>query len=140
MTALVEEIAEATRAQRPGLVLSAAVIAYADRAYLSLAQDWRGWLASGAIDLAIPMVYTLDDRLFGYQLESFAGLPHADRIWPGVGVWLFETAPMRARGQLARVRSTGFRGEVLFSDDAIAAAPELRAGLAEAKAPGGANP
>ena len=140
VTALVEEIAEATRAQRPGLVLSAAVIAYADRAYLSLAQDWRGWLASGAIDLAIPMVYTLDDRLFGYQLESFAGLPHADRIWPGVGVWLFKTAPVRARGQLARVRSIGFRGEVLFSDDAIAAAPELRAGLAETKAPGEANP
>ena len=137
VTALVEEIAQATRATRPGLVVSAAVISYADRAYLSLAQDWRGWLASGVIDLAMPMVYTLDDQLFGYQLESFAGLPDADRIWPGVGVWLFETAPDRARRQLDQVRSLGFGGEVLFSDDAIAGAPELRAGLAKATASGG---
>lgn len=125
VTRLVEEIAEATRGARPGLVISAAVIAYVDRAYLSLNQDWLGWLQSGALDLAIPMAYTLDDRLLGYQLDHFAGLKVSQRIWPGIGVWLFESSPQRALDQLEAVRSRGFAGEVLFSDDAIFASPGL---------------
>ncbi len=131
VTALVESIAATSRAARPDLVLSAAVISYVDRAYLTLAQDWRGWLESGAIDLAIPMVYTLDDRLFRYQLEGFAGSALADRIWPGVGVWLFDHNPARALRQLDLLGQAGFAGEVLFSDDAIAASPALRSALAD---------
>jgi uncharacterized lipoprotein YddW (UPF0748 family) len=132
VTRLVEEIATATRAARPGLVLSAAVISYVDRAYLSLAQDWRRWLEMGALDLAIPMVYTLDDRLLGYQLDNFAGWKESQRIWPGIGVWLFDDRPDRALGQLEALRARGFGGEVLFSDDAIAEAPELLEALAGA--------
>jgi len=131
VTALVESIAATSRAAQPDLVLSAAVISYVDRAYLTLAQDWRRWLESGAIDLAIPMVYTLDDRLFRYQIESFAGGSLADRIWPGVGVWLFDRNPPRALRQLELVRQAGFASEVLFSDDAIAASPALLSALAD---------
>jgi len=130
VSTLVTEIATATREARPGITISAAVIAYADRAYLSLAQDWRAWLATGSLDLAIPMAYTLDDRLLGYQLEGFAGSPDRDRIWPGLGVWLFDDSPARALEQLAQLRAQGFPGEVLFSDDAIAEAPELLEALA----------
>lgn len=130
VTALVEEIATNARATRPGLEISAAVIAYDDRAYLSLAQDWRGWLRSGALDRAIPMAYTRDDQLLLNQLESFAGWPYADRIWPGLGVWLFDDEPARAVGQLARLRDLGFRGEVLFSDDALAMSDALLEALA----------
>jgi uncharacterized lipoprotein YddW (UPF0748 family) len=119
VTRLVEEIGRATRAVRPGLVISAAVIPYADRAYLSLAQDWRGWLESGAIDLAMPMIYTLDDRLLRYQLETFAGWPEADRIWPGLGIWLFADRPEHAILQLEVLQRAGFPGEMFFSDDAI---------------------
>jgi uncharacterized lipoprotein YddW (UPF0748 family) len=125
VTELVEEISVATRQARPGIVLSAAVIPYVDRAYLTLAQDWRGWLESGAIDLAMPMTYTLDDRLLRYQLESFAGWPLAARIWPGLGVWLFEARPARALAQLELLRTLGFTGELYFSDDAIAESPRL---------------
>ena len=130
VTTLVEEIARQTRAARPGLVISAAVIPYVDRAYLSLAQDWRGWLESGALDLAIPMVYTLDDRLLRYQLETFAGWAQADRIWPGLGVWLFDANPPRAIAQLALLRQAGFSGELLFSDDAISESEALLEALA----------
>jgi uncharacterized lipoprotein YddW (UPF0748 family) len=132
VTRLVEEISAATRAARPGLVLSAAVIPYVDRAYLSLAQDWRLWLETGALDLAIPMVYTLDDRLLGYQLDNFAGWKESQRIWPGIGVWLFDDRPDRALGQLEALRARGFGGEVLFSDDAIAESPGLLQALAGA--------
>ena len=133
MTTLVADIARSARAVRPDVVLSAAVIPYVDRAYLSLAQDWRRWLEDGSLDLAIPMVYTLDDRLLRYQLEDFAGWPDADRVWPGLGVWLFDDQPARAVAQLETLRALGFAGEVLFSDDAIAASPELEQALARAR-------
>lgn len=130
VTILVEEIARRTREVRPGLVLSAAVIPYVDRAYLSLAQDWRAWLDSGAIDLAMPMVYTLDDRLLRYQLETFAGWPQADRIWPGLGSWLFAGNPARAVTQLNLLQSSEFPGEMFFSDDAISESDNLLEALA----------
>ena len=130
VTTLVEEIASTTRSVRPGLILSAAVIPYVERCYLSLAQDWPRWLASGAIDRAIPMVYTLDDQLLRYQLEGYTGLTGSDRIWPGLGVWLFESNPARALAQLAELRRLQFSGEVLFSDDAIAESPALLEALA----------
>ena len=79
---------------------------------------------------AIPMTYTLDDALLLNQLESFAGWPYADRIWPGLGVWLFDDTPARAIAQLETLRALGFGGEVLFSDDAIAQSPALEAALA----------
>ena len=131
VTTLVDEIAAACRARAPQLTISAAVIPYVDRAYLSLAQDWRRWLETGAIDLAIPMVYTLDDRLLRYQLETFAGWDQKERIWPGIGVWLFDSDPQRAAAQIERLRSLEFPGEVLFSDDALAGSPALVDALAE---------
>lgn len=130
VTRLVEEIAARARVVRPGVVVSAAVIPYADRAYLSLAQDWRGWLESGAIDLAIPMVYTLDDRLLRYQLETFAGWSQRGQIWPGLGSWLFDGNPARAVAQLEILQRNGFPGEMFFSDDAISESTELLEALA----------
>jgi uncharacterized lipoprotein YddW (UPF0748 family) len=125
VTTLVEEIGAAVRGIHPGLLLTAAVIPYVERCYLSLAQDWPHWLATGALDRAIPMVYTLDDQLLRYQLEGYRGLTGSDRIWPGLGVWLFASNPSHSLAQLDELRRVGFSGEVLFSDDAIAASPEL---------------
>lgn len=144
VTTLVEEIGAATRAARPGLMLTAAVIPYVERCYLTLAQDWPRWLATGVLDRAIPMVYTLDDQLLRYQLEGYGGLTGSERIWPGLGVWLFESDPSRAVEQLQALRRLRFGGEVLFSDDAIAKAPALLEALAvrpaRASAPASARP
>jgi len=73
----------------------------------------------------MPMVYTLDDRLLRYQLETFAGWPQAARIWPGVGTWLFSNTPDRAVAQIEILRRNGFSGEMLFSDDALADSEDL---------------
>jgi uncharacterized lipoprotein YddW (UPF0748 family) len=122
VTHLVEQIAERTRSLRPGLEISAAVIAYADRAYLTLAQDWPRWLEDGSIDFAVPMIYTLDDRMLRYQAERFAGSPTGDRIWAGLGSWLFTDRPERALRQLAIVQQSGMRHHAFFSYDAMAEA------------------
>jgi uncharacterized lipoprotein YddW (UPF0748 family) len=111
------------------LVLSAAVGAYAERMYLAEGQDWRRWLEEDLIEFAIPMAYTLDDRMFRYMAEGFASGPHADRIWVGQGTWLFANRPAGALDQLRVAQAAGTRGEVLFSYDSIADAPALRDAL-----------
>lgn len=125
VTALVSEIRTAALAEHPDLLISAAVIPYPDRAYLSLAQDWRGWLEAGLVDFAIPMLYTKDDRLLRYQVEALAQGPNADRIWMGLGTWLFANEPARALAQLETVAAANATGEVLFSYDSIADSTEL---------------
>jgi uncharacterized lipoprotein YddW (UPF0748 family) len=125
LTELVRSIRDAARAASPGVVLSAAVWTYADRGYLVLGQDWRRWLEDDLLDVAVPMSYTLDDRLLRYQAESFAGLPLADRIWMGLGCWLFASEPQRALAQVEILRTAGVRGESLFSYDSIVSEPAL---------------
>ncbi|MCH2171102.1 family 10 glycosylhydrolase [Myxococcota bacterium] len=129
VTALVARIRESMLRNQPNAVLSAAVWAYPDRAYLALGQDWRGWLDAGTLDLAIPMAYTLDDHLLREQVQGFAGLPKGDRIWVGLGSWLFAKNPQRALRQLEIVRDHGASGEALFSWDSIASEPDLKAAL-----------
>jgi uncharacterized lipoprotein YddW (UPF0748 family) len=125
VTALVREIARAARTQRPGITMSAAVWSYSERAYLTLQQDWIAWLEEGSLDFAVPMAYTRDDRLLRYQAEHFAGLPIADRIWVGLGTWLFAGEPQRALAQIRLVQSAGVRDIALFSYDSIASEPAL---------------
>jgi uncharacterized lipoprotein YddW (UPF0748 family) len=129
LTELVRDVATAARSARPGVQVSAAVWSYADRAYLALGQDWRRWLEEGLLDFAVPMAYTKDDRLLRYQAQAFAGLPHADRIWIGLGSWLFDGSPERAVAQIALAEAAGASAVSLFSYDSIVASPSLRAAL-----------
>jgi uncharacterized lipoprotein YddW (UPF0748 family) len=130
VTALVRRVRERAHAHAPDLAISAAVWTYADRAYLSQAQDWRGWLDAGLLEFAVPMAYTLDDRLLGYMARSFAGLPSRERIWLGLGTWLFAKRPARAVEQVRIAGDADLAGDALFSWDAIADAPPLRDALA----------
>ena len=132
VTEVAARAASAARAAHPGIEVSAAVWAYADRAYLSLFQDWRGWLEVGLLDFAVPMAYTRDDRLLRYMAQASLGGVGGDRVWIGLGAWLFAAEPARARAQLELVRGLHPAGVALFSYDAIADAPALRAGLASA--------
>ena len=129
VTRLVASIRQTTQQVQPDLALSAAVISYADRAYLSLAQDWRLWLEQGLLDFAVPMAYTKDDRLLGYQIADFTRGEHAERIWIGLGSWLFDQSPQRAAGQLAAATDAGAAGIALFSYDSIADSPGLLSAL-----------
>jgi uncharacterized lipoprotein YddW (UPF0748 family) len=136
VTRLVGRIRDEARAVRPALALSAAVWSYADRAYLSIGQDWRRWLEEGLVDFAVPMAYTLDPRLFGYQARELTAVVDPRRVWIGVGAWLYAKRPEGAVLQLRVAREMEAGGDALFSWDAIADAPELRAALvAEASGP-----
>jgi uncharacterized lipoprotein YddW (UPF0748 family) len=135
VTEVVLRVASAARAARPDIQVSAAVWAYADRAYLSLYQDWRGWLDQGLLDFAVPMAYTRDDHLLAELARSALGGLGGEHVWIGLGSWLFEKDPTRARTQLELVRRLHAPGISLFSYDALVAAPDLAAALAPAPAP-----
>jgi len=136
VSALVAAIRTAARAAQPKLAISAAVIPYADRAYLSLLQDWRRWLEDGLLEFAVAMAYTRDDRLLRYQAEAFAGSPQADRIWLGLGTWIFASEPARALEQIRIAHQAGVTADALFSYDAIVETPGLAQALAGSAAPG----
>jgi uncharacterized lipoprotein YddW (UPF0748 family) len=130
VTEVVQRVASAARAARPGISVSAAVWAYADRGYLAIFQDWRGWLEAQLLDFAVPMAYTTDDRLLRYLAAAAVGGVGGERVWVGLGAWLFAADPARARVQRELALAARPAGVALFSYDAIAENPALRDALA----------
>lgn len=135
VTEVVQRVGAAARGAKPAIEVSAAVWAYADRGYLSIFQDWRGWLDAKLVDFAVPMAYTTDDRMLRYLGAALVGGVGGDRVWLGLGSWLFTTDPARARTQ--RDAALAFRpaGIALFSYDAIVDSAPLRAALVQPIAP-----
>jgi len=109
---------------------SAAVLPWVDRAYLSVMQDWRRWLEEGSLDFAVAMVYSRDDRQVRYQSHGLVGGVAGERVWLGLGTWLFTRTPERARAQVGIAEAAAPPGIVLFSYDALAGAPDALAALA----------
>ena len=83
------------------------------------------------LDFAVPMAYTLDPRIYRYQVEAFTSPGLGPRTWIGIGAWLFAKRPAGALEQVAIAQDAGAAGIVLFSWDSIADAPALRSALAE---------
>lgn len=132
LSALVAELARRARAVRPGIEVSAAVIADRERAYLVDMQDWLGWLDAGALDFAVPMLYTRDAKRLRYGIETLSGLAGPGRkLLVGLGAWLFADRPEAFAAQLRLARQAGKIGSALFSWDSIREQPALLEALAE---------
>ena len=115
ITELVERIYHGVKKRKPSLVVSAAVVAYADDAFASRFQDWRGWLASGILDAVAPMAYTPDNQVFQRQIQEAVEIGGRDRVWAGIGVY-----QNTYRGTVDKIRiaeGLGTKGVVLFSYD-----------------------
>lgn len=116
VTRLVERIRRDVKSIRPRLVISAAVIADADVAWGDRFQDWRGWLESGLIDIAVPMAYTPDrarfQRLVRVAREAAGS---SARVWAGIGAYMNTTESTIGMIDIARIEGAG--GVVLFSYD-----------------------
>jgi len=115
ITELVERVYHGVKKRRPDIVVSAAVFANGEDAYLSRFQDWRGCMRKGILDAVAPMAYTADDAAFEAQIRDAVDAAGADRVWAGVGVYT-----NTYRGTIHKIdiaRRLGTRGVVLFSYD-----------------------
>jgi uncharacterized lipoprotein YddW (UPF0748 family) len=140
LTELVAQLATTARAARPGLRVSAAVIADRERAYRVDQQNWLGWLDAGHLDFAVPMLYTRDPVLLRYGVETYAGLGSKRELWVGLGSWLFASSPERAVEQLRVASAAPNLSTALFSWDSIRESPALLSALATDVARGQADP
>jgi uncharacterized lipoprotein YddW (UPF0748 family) len=119
LTRLTERLVGAARAERPQLVISAAVVPDDAAALSQKFQNWPAWLTRGTLDAVCPMTYTPDPRLFRRQVEvARAYVGRGQSLWAGVGAYRLDI-----RGTVERVRTArllGASGVVIFSHESLA--------------------
>lgn len=124
VTAAVRGVHETTTGLRRQVFVSAAVLPWAERAYLSAFQDWRGWLEGGFLDKAVVMNYTRDVHLAAQISRSVLAAkkvktsnPHAPGVVIGLGAYLFTNNPAGLWREWRAARTAGADGVALFSYD-----------------------
>jgi uncharacterized lipoprotein YddW (UPF0748 family) len=116
ITRLVERVYTGVKARRPDVVVSAAVFANVEDAYMARFQDWRGWLDQGIVDVVVPMAYTPGNGLFAAQIrEAAVSAGRQERVWAGIGAYQNGLPGTLDKIDLARREGVG--GLVLFSYD-----------------------
>lgn len=129
LTALVTRIRAAVKAERPGALVSAAVIPDAQRALDERSQDWRAWLDLSLIDVLCPMAYTTDAAVFQQQIAAAAAYAGSRPVWAGIGAYRLPAA--QTLQHIAAARKIGTAGIILFSYDALIAPPNSAVTLSE---------
>ncbi|MBI1799066.1 MAG: family 10 glycosylhydrolase [Candidatus Eisenbacteria bacterium] len=118
VTATVREIRDSLAAVRPGLTLSAAVLADTALARERHAQAWTEWVRDGLIDRAFVMCYAAPVQTVMEQLVAYAkafGL--GGRVVPGIAV--YNTEASMAAAKILGARELGFPLLALYSYDAL---------------------
>lgn len=127
-THILQRIRDAVQAVNPAVGVSAAVIAWGDGpvggrtfadtpAHREVLQPWDQWVASGLLDVAMPMLYFREERHAAYHrnwLSYVGGLAASSDVLiaPGQGSWLNSVA--HSTLQLAEAAPVT-DGAVLFS-------------------------
>ncbi len=111
---LVRLIARDLETVRPGLELSAAVLANPASARDDFGQDWMAWLEEGTLDVAVPMVYRPSARGVLELLDRIgAGGDPPGRVFAGVSLQFLEPAEIPPiEGLMGR---SGADGLAIFS-------------------------
>jgi uncharacterized lipoprotein YddW (UPF0748 family) len=117
LTALTTRLADAARAERPGLVLSAAVAADEAQAVATKFQDWPRWVEQGILAAVCPMTYTPESRLFQQQVEATLQRTQGRPVWAGVAAYRLDAAGVVEKIGLAR--QAGAQGVLVFSHESL---------------------
>ncbi len=113
----IKQLSQQTRSRHPGVVISAAVKPDLGKAHWQFYQEWDRWLNEGWLDIAIPMNYTPDRKLFINRIRGMIPAIDLDKIWMGVG--LYNQSPNAAVQKVLIAKELSLRGFVLFSFDTI---------------------
>jgi uncharacterized lipoprotein YddW (UPF0748 family) len=120
LTGLADRLSRAARAERPGILVSAAVVPDEAEAVHHKFQSWPAWAERGLLDAICPMAYTPDDRIFRRQIEMARDrLGGRQPVWAGVGAYRL---PLEATiDRIRAARASGAAGVVVFSHESFAA-------------------
>jgi len=126
LSSLAARLATVARAERPRLVISAAVVPDEASAVQVKGQDWPTWLARGILDAVCPMAYTPDNGLFVEQVRLAQRLaaPSGRAVWAGIGAYRLTVEGTIEKIGLAR--GAGASGVVLFSHESFVDADHRR--------------
>ncbi len=124
ITGIVSGVRTALDSIRPGLPLSAAVIADSAAAERIHAQSWRAWLRAGLLDRAFPMCYAAPTQQVMDQLVEFRrDLGADDRVVPGFAV--YNASAVTTALKILGARALGFPTLALYSYDSLFERPSL---------------
>jgi uncharacterized lipoprotein YddW (UPF0748 family) len=132
LTTLVERLSAAARSERPGLLMSAAVVPSDVEAVNKKFQAWPTWVSRGILDAVCSMAYTPDPRLFRTQIEQARERTGTHDLWAGVGAYRLSVDVILQN--IRSARALGASGVVLFSHESLDA-DSLRRLRKEAFAP-----
>jgi len=136
VTAIVRGVRDSIAAIRPGLPLSAAVVADTVTALTLKRQPWSRWVRDGLLDRAYLMCYAPSVQIVLDQLDALARNVGAERLVPGIAVY---NAPLSSSAsKIKAARALGFPAVALYSYDSLYERPgqweRLRALLADHEA------
>jgi len=117
VTAVVRGIRDSVNAVRPGLPLSAAVVADSGTAIASRRQAWGRWLRDGLLDRAFLMCYAPPVGTVLGQMTAAIDHVGADRVVPGIA--MYNTPLSTAATKIKAARAMGFPAVALYSYDSL---------------------
>ena len=133
VTAIVQEVRDSLDAARPGVVLSAAVIADTLAAVTRNRQAWSRWLREGLLDRAYAMCYAPLVQTVVSQMAAMSEQVGVARLVPGIAV--YNTEPPAVAAKIKAARMLGFPAIALYSYDSLFEKPDLWARLKDLLAP-----
>ena len=109
VTKLLEQLQKAAKAQRPGIILTAAVKGDSQVAFDNKFQDWTEWMEQRLLDGVCPMAYTTDTAVFKNQVAIARGFSFGAQVWAGIGAWHIPIESTLEKISIARkIRADGF--------------------------------
>jgi len=117
VTAIVREVRDSLAVVRPGLMLSAAVLADTISALNRNKQPWNRWLRDGLLDRAFAMCYAPSVQTVMSQLLAMSTQVGVERLVPGIAV--YNTAPSTAAAKIKGARALGYPAIALYSYDSL---------------------
>lgn len=138
ITALVSDVRQAVKSERPGTQLTAAVWRDSGIGLNDYQQDWQKWVEMDLLDAAIPMIYTQSSSFYYSNVTSGLSKNGNSAVIIGLGNYLQTNAATAYDNMIAQLnwaRDEGANGIQLFDYgtlfDGSAASNEVRRALTD---------
>jgi len=113
ITEIVRDLRRVVRARNKNIIFSAAVWRDPETARRDYLQDYASWMERGLLDMAVPMLYTTDDRRFSRELQTVIDVAGETPVLAGIGAYKHTTAE-QLQMQLEITRELPAAGYSLF--------------------------